>query len=274
MLIEFERVQRPLRELRKLLKSLPENPEPEEVHRLRTRTRRVEAVAAALDPDGDRQTRRLLKVLKPVRRAAGGVRDLDVLIEDLARLRQGAKSPALDRLIGYLNRMRRRSAGRLADTVSEQRKPARRSLKKYSRMLESAASGKKPVRSEGIGEPDARGGSAADRLMDELARWPRLSAKNLHLFRLKVKKLRYVLEMDTAPDAGLMAALADVKERIGEWHDWQQLAAMANEVLDPIHDRELLERIEATGGQKLAEALAAANALRRHLRADAQSEIA
>ena len=259
MFIELDRVEKPLRELRKLLKSMPDDPQPEEVHRLRTRTRRIESIAAALDPSGEKRTRRLLKVLKPVRKAAGNVRDVDVLTGDLLRLRQKSNSASIDRLMEYLNELRRESASDLADAVNEQRKPARRNLQKYARMLESAAVGKKPVRSEGVDE----NGSVADRLIEELASWPRLNAGNLHPFRLKVKKLRYVLEMFPGTDAGLMNALADVKERVGEWHDWQQLMAMASEVLDPGRDRALLDEIEAMGGKKLAEALGTANALRR-----------
>ena len=61
--MELDRVEKPLRKLRKLLKDLPQNPPPEEVHQLRTHTRRIEAVANALEPAAQKQTRQLLKVL-------------------------------------------------------------------------------------------------------------------------------------------------------------------------------------------------------------------
>ena len=51
---ELERVRKALRELSKSLKSLPGDPAPKEVHKLRTATRRVEAIAAAL-PHGRRK---------------------------------------------------------------------------------------------------------------------------------------------------------------------------------------------------------------------------
>ena len=45
---ELERVRKTLRELNRTLKSLPGDPAPEEIHKLRTATRRVEAIAAVL----------------------------------------------------------------------------------------------------------------------------------------------------------------------------------------------------------------------------------
>jgi hypothetical protein len=61
----------------------------------------------------------------------------------------------------------------------------------------------------------------------------------------------------------LLKALGNVKEQIGEWHDWQQLAEIAHEVLHATGDRELLELIEKAGNLKLTRALAASNSFRR-----------
>jgi hypothetical protein len=45
---ELERARKAVRELNKTLKNLPADPPPNEVHKLRTASRRVEAIAAAL----------------------------------------------------------------------------------------------------------------------------------------------------------------------------------------------------------------------------------
>lgn len=275
--MDLERVDKPVRQLRELLKSLPENPPPEEVHQLRTRARRIEAVARALEPTARKETRRLLKAIKPVRKAAGGVRDMDVLTADLLHLKQHAGSESMVRLIEHLGALRSKSAGKLLDTVSRQRKPARRHLKEYSCVIESVAAGKKPVRSEGFFAPESGDGavSGADGLIAELSRWPALNARNLHDFRLKVKELRYVLQMFREGDKKFVEALGKVKDAIGNWHDWQQLDAIAREVLNSPHDRELLRQIEQTGREKFAQAITAAIALRRRfLRADSGQGLA
>ena len=68
---ELERVRKIMRELQRSLKNLPKDPPPKEVHKLRTATRRVEAIATALPADEANRPRRLLESLEPVRKAAG-----------------------------------------------------------------------------------------------------------------------------------------------------------------------------------------------------------
>jgi CHAD domain-containing protein len=275
MAMELDRVEKPVRKLRKLLKSLPQNPPPEQVHKLRTSTRRLEAVAGALEPAAKKETRRLLKLLKPMRKAAGSVRDMDVLTADLLQLQQDSNSDSIVRLIEHLATQRNQNAGKLLDTVSDQRKPARRQLKDFAEIIESVAAGKKPVRREVAHTLDSSdgSGSAADSLTGELRLWPSLNSSNLHDFRLKVKELRYVLQMFPDSDQRYIQALGNVKDQIGAWHDWLQLSHIAREVLDPKTDRELLAQIENAGKQKLTRALAVSNSLRRRYLNSGQRKI-
>lgn len=271
--MELERVEKPLRQMRKLLKKLPENPLPEEVHRLRTRARKIEAMAAALEPASAKRTRRLLKVIKPVRKAAGGVRDMDVLTGDLLHIPVNGTRDSIVRLVEHLSTVRQKSAADLLDTVGQQRKPVRRELKLYERLVDAVAQGKKaaPIEVARTIEADQVEGSRVAALTAELAQWPRLNARNLHSFRLKVKELRYVLELFPQSDQGFIDSLGKVKDEIGDWHDWQQLREIAREVLDAKDDRVLLTQIDAAVRQKLAHALAGGNALqRRYLHAATQ----
>lgn len=263
--MDLDRVEKPLRKLRKLLKELPQNPAPEDVHKLRTRARRIEAVATALEPAGGKDTKRLLKAIKPVRKAAGDVRDMDVLTGNLVHLEKNGNRDSLVRLIEHLGTARSASADGLLDTVDRQRKAARRELKSYARLVESVARGKKPVQREVARTLDSASGSGstAEDLVTELVHWPRLNVHNLHPFRLKVKALRYVLQAFPESDAAMINALGKVKDEIGDWHDWQQLLSIARTVLDRPEDRELMAEIDKTAGQKFEHALASANALRR-----------
>lgn len=264
--MELDRVEKPLRQLRKMLKDLAQNPPPEEVHRLRMHARRIEAVAAAFEPAAPKESRRLRKVLKPVCKAAGSVRDMDVLAADLLTLKQNSTSDSLAHLADHINALRSKSANHLLDTVDQQRKPARRRLKQYGSAIESAVSRKKPVCSEGALTQDSHAGTsaAAESLTAELVRWPALNSSNLHEFRLKVKELRYVLQVFPDSDPHFIRALGSAKDAIGQWHDWQQLARIASQVLNPDHDRDFLAQIEKAGKQKLTRALTVTNNLRTH----------
>lgn len=266
--MELDRAEKPLLQLRKLLKTLPSNPAPNEVHELRIRARKIEAVGAALKAADAKRTKRLLKLIKPVRKAAGGVRDMDVLTGNLMHMPQNAdhegSNDSLIRLVEHLGTVRRKSVGHLLDAVNRQRRPARRSLKNYAKLVESVVKGKKPAPIEIARTLESADGSGslASSLMTELRKWPRLDARNIHTFRLKVKELRYVLQLFPGADRGLVDSLGKVKDEIGDWHDWQQLLGIARDVLDARKDKALLAEIDASAKEKLAHALAGANALR------------
>ena len=263
--MEMDRAEKPLRQMRKLLKRMGEDPVPEEVHRLRTRARRIEAMAGALSTVDKQAAKRLLKAIKPIRKAAGTVRDMDVLSGNLLGIPKNGNRESLVKLEEHLGEIRRAGAEKLMDTVNAQRRKARKRLKNYARVLESAAAGKKPVAraaAPAMDSPPDRE-SRADELVEELTRWPALRHDNLHAFRLKVKELRYVLQLFPQAGKGFIDALAKVKDQIGAWHDWEQLLAIAREALDRQADRELLQHVEATSRRKLMQALAGANGLRQ-----------
>jgi hypothetical protein len=71
MPIELERLEKPLRKLRRSLKHWPAEPSVETVHKLRTQIRRLEALLNSFMLEQQPEMRRLLKVMKPVRKAAG-----------------------------------------------------------------------------------------------------------------------------------------------------------------------------------------------------------
>ena len=146
-----------------------------------------------------------------------------------------------------------KNAAELRRTLGRRRKAARNNLKQYSKLVKSALT---PAKSDA---PNARPNrtaqegvhTAAMNVVRELGDWPPLDAGNIHAFRLKVKELRYTLQLDADADPGLVEALGDVQRRIGDWHDWQQLAEIARAILDPEQDGALLTRIDGTAKRKL-----------------------
>ena len=259
--MEADRLQKPVRTLRKGLKSLPRDPAPEQVHKLRIGARHMESVAAALLPADGKKARRLLKTIRPLRKAAGAVRDMDMLTANALKLAEAPGNDSLARLVKYLGATRQQNVAQLLDAVEHRRKSARRRLKRFARNVESELKGE----ASGERAPELEGSvrAAAAKLHSKLSRWPVLSAANIHRFRLKIKELRSLLQLEQDSDAGLLRALGSAKRKIGEWHDWQQLKEIASEVLNAYEDRGLLMDIDQAVSRKLTQALAASNALRK-----------
>jgi CHAD domain-containing protein len=254
--IEPDHVEKPLRKLRKMLDTFPANPRPEEVHALRTHTRRLEATIAALANEHSKEPRRVLKLITPVRRAAGRVRDMDVLIEDVLTLEENQRGEGLVRLVEHLGSMRSKNAKKLRDAVSKRRRKTRTHLKELSKLL------KERLKDE---SGTLNGDAAPQILVTELTHWPNLNADNLHMFRLRIKELRYMLELGDEPNAAWLDRLGNVKDSIGEWHDWVELLKIARNVLDPGPEAGILNRIDTITQEKFRTALTAANQMRKRI---------
>ena len=261
MELEFDNVRRPIRQLRKLLKSLPSNPLVKDVQELRKRARRLETIITAYMPDKKKRNRRLLKTLKPVFKAAGVVRDMDVMTTEARGLGSRRRNDSVTPLLEHLQAMRIESAGKLFEQVSRHGKAARRRLKEFSSEIEERFERKNAQRAADTTGNQLHVG-AANKLMEELRDWPALDAENLHAFRIKVKELRIVLKLAEAAKPDFADALEKVKDQIGDWHDWQQLRMIAENVLDRRESRTTLEKIEAMESSKLEQALADAQAMR------------
>ena len=261
---ELERVRKALRELGKSLQSLNGDSAPIDVHKLRTASRRVEAIACVLEAADGKKSRRLVKAIEPVRKAAGGVRDMDVLLADARKLARYCDGESLGHLVEHLKTARQQNAGELQHVLHHRRKALLEDLKEYSRFVASLAKhAQSRSRSEAhAGRAQEEIHSSAMNVMRELGDWKPLDADNLHAFRLKVKQLRYTMQLDAQADPGLVEALGDVQRRIGDWHDWRQLEEIAREVLVLEQDQALLDRIGETVKRRFDRALAAANALR------------
>jgi CHAD domain-containing protein len=251
--LELDHVEKPLRKLRKQLNAFPPNPHPEDVHSLRTQTRRLEATLTALVLHRNKEPRRLIKAITPVRKAAGKVRDVDVFIADVLTLADSHESEGLGRLVEHLAKMRVKNARKLYEVVSRKRREARKGLRHSSKLIERTLKE----------DSSAANGEAAPKiLINELSHWPSLDKSNLHTFRIRIKELRYTLQLSKEADAKLVDQLGEVRDAIGEWHDWIELRKIANKVLDPASDGEVLLRIEEIGKKKFEIALEKANQVR------------
>ncbi len=254
MAIDVEQIHKPIRKLHKFVTKLPRNPSPEKIHQLRTNARKLESTFAALSLESNKNERRLVKEVRKIRKRAGKVRDLDVLTGDLASIHVDGESECQVELLEHLGAERQKQAGKLRKLISGQRAKMKRRLRKASSTVNKALKNKEP-------QPGSLAAAESLRLSSELATPRRFSKNNLHSYRLKVKQLRYVLEL--SPDHPKFADdLGKVKDAIGEWHDWEELVAIAGNILDHGANCKLTRRIKETANSQFAHAAQMADKLR------------
>ncbi len=209
------------------LEQCVEGAEPEAVHRVRTGSRRLQAMIESTTPSGafGKLTKARLRQLKKIRRAAGPVRDLDVQRKLLEQWTSGEGGrPLRDQALAldaWLKNQRNGQAKKMLEAIS----------KPQQRLAELG-----PLPRFETGESS----SGADALaMDFFARaayaMPHLDAENLHDFRKAAKKARYVAEgggLERASEPSSVGkALKRVQDAIGEWHDWLCLQRDARKAL-------------------------------------------
>jgi len=255
MPLDVDRLQKPVRKLRKFMKKTPRRPTPDEVHDLRTNTRRVEASVEALSLDSKRVGERLLKDLARVRKRAGKVRDMDVLTGFASNVHPKGEQDCVVQLLERLGARRGKYAKRLYTEVRQYGPKLRKRLKRIAARFDKLAQ----AQDKSSGDRNAAASEVAAsalRLSTELATPSRLGRTNLHPYRLKVKELRNVLQMaQRANDDPFVKSLGEVKDAIGEWHDWEELISIAKDALDHGPKCQLLRDLKGNSRVKYEHAL-------------------
>jgi CHAD domain-containing protein len=257
-------MQKPVRKIRKLLKKMPSSPSPDEVHDLRTNSRRIEATLHALALDSGRPGRQVLKEISKLRKRAGKVRDMDVLTSYASQLscRDGERECLVD-LLEYLGAQRQKYAKKLDRVRKQYASALRKQLKQISREMDKALP-RNGSQDSGGNTVNTEAAASALHLLSELTKPAHLSRNNLHPYRLKVKELRNVLEMaKNAKEEEFVKRLGEVKDAIGEWHDWEELLAIGKDVLDHRPNCQVLAELRKTADAKFKHALSLAESMRK-----------
>jgi CHAD domain-containing protein len=265
MALDIDRIQKSVRRVRKFVAKAPKNPTPEKVHDLRTSARRLEAAVEALGLGSKRREKKLLRDLAEVRKRAGKVRDMDVFTGHLLDLPpQNGEKECLIELTEHLGIRRAKAAKKLRQTAKDLEPRLETELRKGSKYFEKLL-GREGKQSDGAAaEASSEAVARALELSSELRSPARLDKRNLHPYRLKVKELRYVLQLsEEGQKEQFVNKLGEVKDAIGEWHDWEELIAIATDVLSHGPQCELVRTLKATSEKKFERALALANELRR-----------
>ena len=275
MPIDQQRSRHLFLKLNRLLSRVPAHPTPEAVHQLRTTTRRVEALLAALSPDGDRNQRRLARSLKRMRRRAGRIRDLDVHQGALRSLKIGRDSTRKQQLMAELAERRSRQERKLLnrldkESVADLRKRLRRAaqqvlgLPKGPRRSRISTAPNPGPRPKPVEEPLA----LALRMFSRLARETGpLTDANLHQFRTRCKRVRYVAEMggDTRQIQAVVKEFKRLQDAVGIWHDWLTLMQTADQLFAGASDSALLNALQNITRAKFVEALRTSSEVKRSL---------
>ncbi len=254
--------QRQLGEWRGLIAACEQKPGRKRVHALRVSTLRLQAELEYWVPAGKagnpttRAVQRWSRQAKKLRRMLGPVRAADVSAQKLERLGETVAKGGPDAQCGDKCR---RQLKRVEERYSEQRRRAakrlltelearRARLNRCSMELESALAEHPASRSAEVVRREIVG------LVTEFAE---LNGETLHLFRKRIKTARYLADVCAAADPVACrdaAILGRMQVAVGEWHDWDVLAARLSGSKGK-RDGELPELLETLAARSLKKAL-------------------
>ena len=244
--------------------------DPGAVHRVRTSSRRVQAMLEAMLREAPavvmqqvgQPARAMLRPLKQIRRAAGPVRDLDVhrkllenwLGEGEPKPGDGNDSPGHSPDLGNDANVLRAQAEKLDTWLKGERKHLAHGMQKQIRKRLQGLAQQRSTLWTAIAQilpgtqrpPRGADCVALEDFVRAADAMPLLDAENLHDFRKATKKARYVAESGAQGQSysGVAKALKRIQDAIGEWHDWLCLAEEAKTALgeDAPELRAALER--------------------------------
>jgi CHAD domain-containing protein len=243
-------------------------PHPKPVHQLRTTTRRMEALLNTAkrrrhgNASLERKIDKALKALKPIRAAAGPVRDTDVQRKLLADLLNsaGAVKPSSEqcllkeetrKLEAKLKQSRKDTATDLISAIKDSTNKRLKWLSplqsdlyslKWMHLLKDAHS---------IERRSSRRLDVAD-------------PESLHEYRKNTKFARYIAEMEeeSAPAKQFAKKVKKVLDAIGRWHDWMLLTQLARETLGK--SSKLAQVLKKKRDRSLRQVVLSVETLHRH----------
>lgn len=250
---------------RELLEECGRKPTRRRVHVLRVVTLRIQAELeheVAELPHASHQAQAMLrfgKLAEKLREVLAPVREFDVWIGKLQRL-----SVSLGQSTHYIPRSTQeyiRQIGRMVDRLKKKRRSAAQKLiaqiARRRSDLQTVGDDLNEAASDRHGADPSGVVSILKQFAFVSADFPALDEQNLHDFRKRIKKVRYLAEIHQNTDAACAQIAALIKKAqtaVGEWHDWQALARTARHRRHP-HDVQLGELLASLAAEKFAEAI-------------------
>jgi CHAD domain-containing protein len=262
MPLDADEIEKPARKVRKLVTKIGSQPTPDDIHKFRTNCRRLETSLDVLAIDATGAGRRTSKHVAKLRKRAGKIRDIDVLTRYVAGIKLvNSERDCQARLLEHLGARRETCVKGFEALRKRYRGQLRRDLKRISKKL------KKDATRPGASRKHLASTDVAARALTKISDLrdpPRLQRSNLHAYRLKVKELRNLLQMAAgAEQQHFIDKLGDVKDAIGEWHDWEVLVVQAKDVLEHGNTCRLVKELSQTANRKYKSAVSLTQRMRR-----------
>ena len=236
--IRFERHSARLREAIGVILS---KPKPDDIHNLRSVLRRISAELRLLpaSPQTTKQIARFVRLTRPIIRAAGKVRDLDVHADLLKKL-PARLQPEIDELARHIDKKRRRNARRLRRLVRDDHKELLSVFAKLQAApIEEPGAGPDAAPAESASSSTGTGRDLARETFGRAATVLDLrQSDQLHELRKAARDARYLAESNLKSTGEDSAAASDaaryrgIQQAVGEWHDYLTLAESARRYLD------------------------------------------
>ena len=230
-------------DLAAVVSKLSDDANPKSVHRLRTTIRRMESLIGYAHPRLGKKFERTLEKVAELRKRAGRVRDIDVQISLLEQFGNGSTAGDRKALSELLEKKRKRQAGRL---ISAANKLA--DAKLFSRMERIAEkAGNRPADASQPLAPLEQARLQLAQMADGLSARQSLKPNRLHQARIQVKKIRYLAELDEASpeQQSFIRDLKAVQDALGAWHDWEEMAGVAEKHFTDRPNCALLSEVRA-----------------------------
>lgn len=235
--------------------------QPRNVHRLRTSIRRLEAILEELSPELNRNQRKVVRLLARLRRCAGKVRDIDVLVAALRSLRVSDQPGRKTQILSTLADLR----------IAREEK----FLKVFNRVSVRETRERLKRAESDLHLPDNFPGplALASRNFARLAtEHQTLTEDSLHQYRIRGKRVRYLAELaGDDPEAQVFVHhLKSMQDVLGEWHDWLTLAQFVAKLTNSSTNSPLLSALNNITRAKFHEAIHAVAETKKTLAGNSQ----
>jgi len=186
---------------------------------------------------------------------------MDVLTERALSVDPRGEPEGLVQLLEHLGAKRQEGALELHSAVNKRGPRLRRQLKRCADLLNQQMSSGRSL--ENMDDARAEVEAQVCKLVKKVQNSPPLDRDTLHPYRRQLKKLRYVLKTGKQADQQpFVATLGEVTDSIGEWHDWETLLGIAQEVLDRKDHGKIISELHEIADAKYGHALTTTNRMR------------
>ena len=227
----------PVERLLASVANLLQQPKSKGAHFYRTSLRRFQAWSDVFHPRVDSEQKQALRFLEKLRKITGKLRDSEVHLDLLEQLHTGnpgdkkklAKVLKADR-DSYEKRLRATLRDPILASIWRTLRPLDKAKAKAKAEAQAAAGATENTAFRPI---EGMSTLALDEYRAFVERHGKISAQNLHEYRLECKRLRYTAELagETPEVTALVETWKGVQDVIGEWHDYLTLSQVAADAL-------------------------------------------